>query len=216
MARTIPWYHYAMPGLQSLKKDRFSPQDPRGSRLRVGLTQSTCLLVGALILGASGAMGDDISTQNQLDAAISAGSNQINITAGNLALSGSQSIAPTADLTVATGASLSLSNVDQTVGSLSGGGTITLGTTFLTAGGNNNSTAFSGTLQMTKQGYDSPPLTEGSPRLERALSPSTMQTLVWARPTSSKARWRKQVETPQSRIWLWARVKMEALLMLVP
>ena len=157
MARTIPWYHYAMPGLQSLKKDRFSPQDPRGSRLRVGLTQSTCLLVGALILGASGAMGDDISTQNQLDAAISAGSNQINITAGNLALSGSQSIAPTADLTVATGASLSLSNVDQTVGSLSGGGTITLGTTFLTAGGNNNSTAFSGTLQMTKQGYDSPP-----------------------------------------------------------
>ena len=215
MARMILWYHYAMSGLQSLKKDRCLPQDPRGSRLRVGPTQSTCLLVGELIVGASGAMGDDISTQSQLDAAISAGSNKINITAGNLALSGSQSIGPTADLTVATGASLSLSNANQTVGSLSGGGTITLGTTFLTAGGNNNSTAFSGTLQMTKQGYDSP-LTEGSPRLERALSPSTMQTLVWARPTSSKARWRRQVETPQSRIWLWARVKMEALLMLVP
>jgi len=154
----ILWYHYAMSGLQSLKKDRCLPQDPRGSRLRVGPTQSTCLLVGALIVGASGAMGDDISNQSQLDAAISAGSNKINITAGNLALSGSQSIAPTADLTVATGASLSLSNANQTVGSLSGGGTITLGTTFLTAGGNNNSTAFSGTLQMTKQGYDPPPL----------------------------------------------------------
>ena len=154
MARMILWYHYAMSGLQSLKKDRSLPQDPRGSRLRVGPTQSTCLLVGALIVGASGAMGDDISNQSQLDAAISAGSNKINVTAGNLALSGSQSIAPTADLTVATGASLSLSNANQTVGSLSGGGTIALGTTFLTAGGNNNSTAFSGTLLMTNQGYD--------------------------------------------------------------
>ena len=35
-----------------------------------------------------------------------------------------------------------------------GGGTIALGTTFLTAGGNNNSTSFSGTLLMTNQGYD--------------------------------------------------------------
>ena len=48
----ILWYHYAMSGLQSLKKDRCLPQDPRGSRLRVGPTQSTCLLVGALIVGA--------------------------------------------------------------------------------------------------------------------------------------------------------------------
>ena len=143
-----------MPRLQSLKKDRSLPQDPRGSRLRVGPTQSTCLLVAALIVGASGAKGDDISTQSELDAAISAGSNKINITAGNLALSGSQSIAPTADLTVAAGASLSLSNANQTVGALSGGGAIALGTTFLTAGGNNNSTAFSGTLLMTNQGYD--------------------------------------------------------------
>src|SRR5262249_21693378 len=123
-------------------------------RLRFGLAPSTCLLVGALILGASGARGDDISTQNQLDAAISAGSNQINIIAGNLALSGSQLIAPTTNLTVAAGASLSLSNANQTVGSLGGGGTIALGTTFLTAGGNNNSTSFSGTLLMTNQGYD--------------------------------------------------------------
>jgi hypothetical protein len=144
-----------MPRLQSLKKDRSLPQDPRGSRLRVGPTQSTCLLVAALIVGASGAKGDDISTQSELDAAISAGSNKINITAGNLALSGSQSIAPSADLTVATGAGLSLSNANQTVGSLSGGGIIALGTTFLTVGGNNNSTAFSGTLLMSNQGYDS-------------------------------------------------------------
>src|SRR5262245_7454123 len=67
MARMILWYHYAMSGLQSLKKDRCLPQDPRESRLRVGPTQSTCLLVGALIVGASGAMGDDISNQSQLD-----------------------------------------------------------------------------------------------------------------------------------------------------
>src|SRR5262249_44450656 len=185
----------AMSGLQSLKKDRCLPEDPRGSRLRVGPTQSTCLLVGALIVGASGAMGDDISNQSQLDAAISAGSNKINITAGNLALSGSQSIAPTADLTVATG-------VDQTVGSLSGGGTITLGTTFLTAGGNNNSTAFSGTLQMTKQGYD-PPLRKV--RQDWNGHSHRRQCKHWSgRGISSKARWRRQVETPQSRIWLWA------------
>src|SRR5262249_11395878 len=134
---------------------RFSLQGPpERKRLRFGLAPSTCLLVGALILGASGAKGDDISTQNQLDAAISAGSDQINIIAGNLALSGSQLMAPPANLNVAAGGSLSLSNANQTVGSLGGGGTIALGTTFLTAGGNNNSTSFSGTLLMTNQGYD--------------------------------------------------------------
>src|SRR5262249_59413169 len=95
-----------MPRLPSLPKDRFSLQGPpERKRLRFGLAPSTCLLVGALILGASGAKGDDISTQNQLDAAISAGSDQINIIAGNLALSGGQLIAPTANLTVAAGAS---------------------------------------------------------------------------------------------------------------
>src|SRR5262245_26545122 len=144
-----------MPRLPSLPKDRFLLQGPpERKRLRFGLAPSTCLLAGALILGASGARGDDISTQNQLDAAISAGSDQINIIGGNLALSGSQLIEPPTNLTLAAGASLFLSNSNQTVGSLGGGGTITLGTTFLTAGGNNNSTSFSGTLLMTNQGYD--------------------------------------------------------------
>jgi len=204
-----------MPRLPSLPKDRFLLQGPpERKRLRFGLAPSTCLLAGALILGASGARGDDISTQNQLDAAISAGSDQINIIAGNLALSGSQLFAPTTNLTLAAGASLLLSNANQTVGSLGGGGTITLGTTFLTAGGNNNSTSFSGTLLMTNQGYD--------PTYGRFAKTGTGTLTIdnanigLGRPTSSRARSHRQAETPQSRIWRWVRARVEAFLMLAP
>ncbi len=111
------------------------------------------LPAGLLIAGTSSAVAVDVSTQSELDTAVSAQSNPINIVAGNLALSGGQTIAPATDLTVATGASLSVSNANQTIGSLSGGGTVTAGTTLLIAGGNNASTAFSGTIDLSNQSY---------------------------------------------------------------
>jgi outer membrane autotransporter protein len=111
----------------------------------------------ALMLYVSDARAIDVSTQGELDAAISAGATTINIAAGNLALSSAQSFAAATDLTVASGASLSLSSASQVVGSIGGGGIVTLGTQTLVVGGNNTNTAFSGTIDMTKQGFDPPP-----------------------------------------------------------
>jgi hypothetical protein len=95
----------------------------------------------------------DISTQAQLDAAIAAGATTINIVAGNLALSNAQTFAVGTDLTVAAGASLSMAS-NQAVGSLSGAGTLILGTNGLAVGSNNTNTAFSGTINLTNQGYN--------------------------------------------------------------
>jgi len=144
----------ALPGM-SLAYAGF-PQLPLGPRLRFWFASSTALSAGALMLGVSGAAAVDVSTQPQLDAAISAGANPINVVAGNLALTGGQAFAPTTDLTVATGASLALTNATQTVGSLGGGGGVTLGTETLVAGGDNKSTTFSGTIILTGQSYVSP------------------------------------------------------------
>ncbi|WP_026606988.1 autotransporter domain-containing protein [Methylocapsa acidiphila] len=102
------------------------------------------------MLSISSAGAVDVSTQGELDAAIAANLNPINIVAGNLAVSAAQTIAPTTDLTVAAGASLNLANANnQTIGSLSGGGTVALGTKTLIAGGDGNSTAFSGVISGT-------------------------------------------------------------------
>jgi autotransporter-associated beta strand protein len=128
-----------------------------GKRLRVRLACSTALTAGALILGLSGAGAVDVSTQPQLDAAISVAANPINVVAGNLALTGSQTFAPSTDLSVAAGASLSLTNANQTLGSLGGGGILTLGSENLTVGSDNKNTAFSGTINMTNQGYSPSP-----------------------------------------------------------
>ena len=95
----------------------------------------------------------DISTQAQLDAAIAAGQTTINIVAGNLALSNAQTFAAGTDLTVASGASLSTAS-NQAVGSLSGARTLILGTNGLAVGTNNTNTAFSGTINLTNQGYN--------------------------------------------------------------
>ncbi|MFH0295770.1 autotransporter domain-containing protein [Bradyrhizobium sp. 31Argb] len=108
------------------------------------------------MLYVSDARAIDVSTQGELDAAIATGADPVNIVAGNLALSGSQAFAPNTDVTVAPGASLALSNANQIVGSIGGGGIVTLGTQGLAVGANNTDTAFSGTIDMTNQGYNPP------------------------------------------------------------
>src|ERR1700759_2969482 len=132
-------------------------KSPNGGRPRLWLTGSTALTAGALVLGASGAAAVDVSSQPQLDAAISTAANPINVVAGNLALTGTQAFAPASMLSVASGASLALTNNNQVLGSLSGGGIVTLGTQNLTVGGDNVSNAFFGTVNKTNQVYNPSP-----------------------------------------------------------
>ncbi|WGD29981.1 autotransporter-associated beta strand repeat-containing protein [Ancylobacter sp. WKF20] len=71
------------------------------------------------------------------------------VSAGTLAISGGASLADGARLTVGAGATLSLDDADETVGSLAGAGTVALGSHTLTAGGDGTSSSFSGTLSGT-------------------------------------------------------------------
>ncbi|WP_407530009.1 autotransporter-associated beta strand repeat-containing protein [Methylobacterium oryzisoli] len=84
------------------------------------------------------------------------------ITAGTLEARGGQAIGDLSAVTVAAGATLALRQ-SETIGSLAGGGSVALGTARLTAGGNNTSTLFAGTLSgaggLTKAGLGTLTLT---------------------------------------------------------
>ncbi len=67
------------------------------------------------------------------------------VSAGTLTLAGNSAIADTAAVTVSGGATLAL-GADEIIGSLAGAGNVTLGVNFLTAGGDNTSTTFSGVI----------------------------------------------------------------------
>ncbi len=71
------------------------------------------------------------------------------INAGTLTLGAANRIADTSALTVAGGATFNLNNFAETIGSLAGAGTVTLGTGILTAGGDNSSTTYSGVMSGT-------------------------------------------------------------------
>jgi autotransporter-associated beta strand protein len=71
------------------------------------------------------------------------------INAGTLTLGAANRIADTSALTVAGGATFNLNNFAETIGSLAGAGTVTLGSGILTAGGDNSSTTYSGVLSGT-------------------------------------------------------------------
>ncbi|MFG1418080.1 autotransporter-associated beta strand repeat-containing protein, partial [Xanthobacter sp. V0B-10] len=68
------------------------------------------------------------------------------VAAGRMFLSGGASLADGARLTVAAGAGLALTDADETVGSLAGGGAIALNGYCLTTGGDGTSSTFSGTI----------------------------------------------------------------------
>ncbi len=72
-----------------------------------------------------------------------------NINAGTLRLGAAARIADTSATTVAGGATFDLNNFAETVGSIAGAGTITLGSGTLTAGGNGTSTTYSGAISGT-------------------------------------------------------------------
>jgi hypothetical protein len=93
-----------------------SSERTRRVRLRSRLASTTSLTAAVLLLGAPSAFGADVSTQSQLDAAIAAGSNPVNVISGALVVPTGQVIAPTTSLIVASGASLNLSSAAQTTG----------------------------------------------------------------------------------------------------
>jgi len=131
----------------------------RGSRARDALLSGTALVGAALCvsLAVVPAFAVDVSTQAQLDQAVADGAASINVVAGNLALTGAQTFNPAVDLSIAAGASLSVAGAtnNQVIGSLAGAGTLTLGLKGIAVGGNNANAAFSGTISMTNQGYNS-------------------------------------------------------------
>ncbi len=69
-----------------------------------------------------------------------------NVNAGTLRLGLASALAGATDLSVASGATLDLDSFNQSVGSLSGAGAVSLGSALLSAGTNNLDTTFSGIL----------------------------------------------------------------------
>ncbi|MGT2434514.1 autotransporter outer membrane beta-barrel domain-containing protein [Bradyrhizobium betae] len=78
------------------------------------------------------------------------------VNAGTLQAGATGAFSSASAFTVAGGATLDLNGFDQTIGSLAGAGNVTLGAATLTAGGDNSSTTFSGTVSgsggLTKAG----------------------------------------------------------------
>ncbi|MES2207138.1 MAG: autotransporter-associated beta strand repeat-containing protein [Pseudomonadota bacterium] len=69
------------------------------------------------------------------------------VSAGQLTLEGGASLADSTAVTVASGATLFLQDNDETIGSLTGEGTVTLNGGSLTVGGDNTSTTYSGIIE---------------------------------------------------------------------
>ena len=72
-----------------------------------------------------------------------------NVNAGTLQAGATNAFSPFSAFTVASGATLDLNNFNQSIGSLAGAGSVTLGSATLTTGNDNTSTTFSGTLSGT-------------------------------------------------------------------
>jgi autotransporter-associated beta strand protein/T5SS/PEP-CTERM-associated repeat protein len=140
----------------------------------------------AVTLNASGGAFDTNGNNATLAGTISGAGGLTKIGAGTLTLSGASSysgatavnagtlqagaanaFAPGSAFTVASGATLDLNGFNQTIGSLAGAGNVTLGAATLTAGNDNTSTTFSGTISgiggLTKIGTGTLVLTGTNP-----------------------------------------------------
>ena len=71
------------------------------------------------------------------------------VNAGTLQAGAANAFAQNSAFTVASGATLDLASFDQTIGSLAGAGSVTLGTATLTTGNDNTSTTYSGVISGT-------------------------------------------------------------------
>src|SRR5262245_28622629 len=71
------------------------------------------------------------------------------VNAGTVRAGAVNAFSPNSAFTIASGATLDLNGFGQTIGSLAGPGTVTLGSATLTAGGDNTTTTFSGIMSGT-------------------------------------------------------------------
>ena len=98
-----------------------------------------------------------------------------NINQGTLQLGANNVLSDTTAVTVASGATFDVSSRTDTVGSLAGAGTVTLGTGTLTTGANNSSTTFTGNVTgtgITKTGTGT--MTIGGTAGSNSFAPSTL------------------------------------------
>ena len=112
----------------------------------------TCFFIGLLI--SSPLMAVTVTNQIELDMAINQRASPINILAGSLSLSNGQNFDPDTALGIANSASLSITAGSQVLGSLSGAGTLFVGTQSLEIGNNNRHSAFSGTIDLLGEAWD--------------------------------------------------------------
>ncbi|MDD2762351.1 MAG: autotransporter-associated beta strand repeat-containing protein [Opitutaceae bacterium] len=103
-------------------------------------------VTGAITTGTGSLTKDGGGTLTLASGSTSTYTGATNINAGTLQLGSSNQLADTTAVTVANGATLNLNNYSDTIGSLAGGGVITLGSGTLTVGANNASTTFSGSF----------------------------------------------------------------------
>lgn len=106
------------------------------------------------LLASSTLMAVTVTNQVELDMAINQGVSPITIVAAALSLSNGQNFDPDTSLSIADGASLSITAGNQILGSLSGAGTLFAGTRSLVIGTNNSNSAFSGTLDLIGEAWD--------------------------------------------------------------
>jgi autotransporter-associated beta strand protein/T5SS/PEP-CTERM-associated repeat protein len=116
------------------------------------------------ISGADGLTKTGAGTLTLSGASSYSGATAVN--AGTLQAGAANSFAPNSAFTVASGATLNLASFNQTIGSLAGAGSVTLGAATLTTGNDNTSTTFSGAISGTgglvKQGTGALTLTGAS------------------------------------------------------
>ena len=111
-------------------------------------TQANTLTLSGSISDGTGSTGGltKIGSGTLILSGTSSYSGATNVNAGTLQAGAVNAFAPQSSFNVASGAVLDLNGFNETLGSLAGAGNVTLDSGTLTAGGNNASTTFSGTI----------------------------------------------------------------------
>ncbi len=128
-----------------------APIDITGTSLPALTAGTTTSFTGSAITSTTATGTSDLQqsgtgTTQILTTGLSAYTGGTSVMQGTLQAGAANVFGPLSDYEVDTPGSLDLNNNDQTLGSLSGSGTVTLGTATLTVGGTGQNTTFSGTI----------------------------------------------------------------------